>query len=66
MHEGVVLVWFLGLWIPSMPKKFPASNILMGEVKLGFVPAIEDARIMLSLTSTKQSTQVASFVEGNK
>ena len=49
-----------------MPKKFPPSNILMGEVKLGFVPAIEDARIMLSLRSTKQSTQVASFVEGNK
>ena len=38
----------------------------MGEVKLGFVPAIEAARIMLSLRSTKQSTQVASFVEGNK
>ena len=42
------------------------QDILMGEAKLGFVPAIEDARIMLSLTSTKQSMQVASFVEGNK
>ena len=50
----------------SNAKEISSKQHINEEVKLGFVPAIKDARIMLSLTPTKQSTQVASFVEGSK
>ena len=44
-------------------QEIPPSNVLMGEVKLRFVPANEDAGTMPSPTSTKQNKWLVWWTE---
>ena len=53
----------LALNFSSVAQKFLPSNVLMGEVKLGFVPANEDAGTMPSPTSTKQNKRLVWWME---
>ena len=60
---------FLGLLVPwaldssNVAQEIPSSNVLMGEVKLGSVPANEDVGTMPSPTSTKQNKQLVWWTE---
>ena len=63
-------IWYdrlgLVLWAlnsSNVAQVIPPSNVLMGEIKLGFFPANEDAGTMPSPTSTKQNKQLVWWTE---
>ena len=47
----------------NVAQEIPPSNVLIREVKLGFVPANEGAGTMPSPTSTKQNKQLVWWTE---